>query len=185
MPGMFSLRHVFAVASALGAAHAVSLLRSRTDTRQDECGKGFENLNPGSQKYFNSLAQLWNHPGRKEQFGIFESELQCWFTHMVTTKCDGLPSQAAARKEALTKQCMDVTVNYMPIWKHFNDAEVRWFKQTYPNDEEDHFAAAGYREKANTALELNKKEMLCMTLFTVDDNCVDSMYMRTTGIQAP
>ena len=53
------------------------------------------------------------------------------------------------------------------------------FKTTYPNDEAENFATAPFRQAATTALDLNKKEMLCMTAFVIDDNCVDSMYIRT------
>merc|ERR550514_1856984 len=83
-------------------------LQLRTKAGGDNCGKGFENLNEGSQKYFDTTAQLWHHPGRQEQFGTFEKELKCWYTYMLTTKCDGLESQAATRKAKLHETCMDV-----------------------------------------------------------------------------
>ena len=151
----------------------------RAAVEADDCGRGFDSLNPGSQKYFGTTKELWSHPGRKEQFGTFETELKCWFSHMLTTKCGGMESKAAKRKQALTQTCADVGQSWMPVWKAFTPAEVTWFKKTYPNDADDNFATADYREAANTVLELSKKEVLCMTLFVVDDNCVDSMYIRT------
>jgi len=150
-------------------------------TKADDCGKGFDNLNDGSKKYFSTLEKaLWTHPYHLEQFGVFETELKCWYSHMLTTKCGGLSSQAAARKKDLVAMCGDVTKDWMTIWKKYSKDEQDWFKHTFPNDQEDNFASADFREAANTAFELNKKEMLCMTLFTIDDNCVDSMYIRTS-----
>jgi hypothetical protein len=154
--------------------------RLRHQSAEDDCGKGFDNLNEGSQKYFQTTEKaLWVHPGRQEEFGIFEQELKCWFSHMLTTKCNNLPSQAESRKKQLHEVCTDVEQGWMPVWNMFSKAEVDWFKRTYPNDAEDSFATADFREAANTAMELNKKEMLCFTLFVIDDKCVDSMYIRT------
>merc|ERR1740117_364184 len=152
---------------------------SHSSSRSNREGKGFENLNEGSQKYFDTTGQLWHHPGRTEQFGTFSKELKCWYTYMLSTKCGGLESQAALRKAKLTETCMDVGKTFFPVWNMYTKAEVDWFKRQYPNDAEDYFATADYREAANTVMELNKKEMLCQTLFVIDDNCVDSMYMRT------
>mmetsp|Transcript_40657 Transcript_40657/g.88861 ORF Transcript_40657/g.88861 Transcript_40657/m.88861 type:complete len:177 (-) Transcript_40657:171-701(-) len=148
-------------------------------SKSDDCGKGFDSLNEGSQKYFDTLKVLWSHPSHLEQFGVFEAELKCWFSYMLTTKCGGLSSQADSRKKMLTSTCKDSGAGWMPIWKSFTKEEVDWFKRSYPNDEADSFATADYRASAATAMELNKKEMLCMTLFVIDDNCVDSMYIRT------
>jgi len=161
----------------LGGADAGRL---RLRSGEDDCGKGFDNLNEGSKKYFLTTDKaLWVHPGRTEEFGIFEQELKCWFSHMLTTKCGNLESQAASRKKDLHAVCTDVEQGWMPVWNMFSTKEVDWFKRTYPNDAEDSFATADFREAANTAMELNKKEMLCFTLFVIDDNCVDSMYIRT------
>jgi len=93
---------------------------------------------------------------------------------------EGLPSQAGARKKELVDMCGDVTKDSKAIWRKYSKEELDWFKRAYPNDEADNFASADFRESANTAFELNKKEMLCMTLFTIDDNCVDSMYIKTS-----
>jgi len=153
--------------------------RFLSQTAADDCGKGFTNLNSGSKKYFESLeSALWNHPSRKEQFGICEKELKCWFTYMVTTKCGDLPSQADKRRQKLSALCQDPEVKWLPIWKEFSEEEFEWFKRNYPNDAKDLFETTDFREAASTALELNKKEMLCMTLFSIDDGCVDSMYVR-------
>eukprot|EP00928_Gymnodinium_smaydae_P058335 TRINITY_DN41540_c0_g1_i1.p1 TRINITY_DN41540_c0_g1~~TRINITY_DN41540_c0_g1_i1.p1 ORF type:complete len:202 (+),score=44.46 TRINITY_DN41540_c0_g1_i1:91-606(+) len=166
---------------AFAAAVLVSMVAGKLlRAKSDHCGKGFDALNPGSQKYFVSAGEkLWTHPGRKANFGIFETELKCWYSNMLTTKCGGLESQAAARKKQLTEVCADVGANFMPVWNKFTPAEVEWFKKTFPNDADDHYATADHRETASTMLTLNKKEVLCMTLFVIDDNCVDSMYIRT------
>ena len=110
---------------------------------------------------------------------------------MSTTKCDGLPSQADARKDALTKQCTAPNTEWQPIWKMFSGAEVTWFKKTYPavstSEDESQLASMGqtelnsivdYKQAMNTAKEVNKKELLCLTLFTIDDECVKFPHIR-------
>ena len=79
--------------------------------------------------------------------------------------------------------CGDVSKDWMQVWKKFSPAEQKWHKMNYPNDKDDVFATADFRQAATTAMDLDKKEMLCMTLFTIDDNCVDSMYIRTDPAQ--
>mmetsp|Transcript_38431 Transcript_38431/g.99274 ORF Transcript_38431/g.99274 Transcript_38431/m.99274 type:complete len:179 (+) Transcript_38431:58-594(+) len=168
------------LAAAVAAARGLKVHDGPLETG-DDCGKGFESLNEGSQKYFGTLNKaLWTHPYHLQQFGVFEQELKCWYSKMLTTKCGSLGSKADARKKDLTAMCKDLKVNWLGIWDKYDDAEKEWFKKTYPNDAADNFATADYREAANTALELNKKEMLCMTAFVIDDNCVDSMYIRTS-----
>mmetsp|Transcript_10433 Transcript_10433/g.27642 ORF Transcript_10433/g.27642 Transcript_10433/m.27642 type:complete len:180 (+) Transcript_10433:37-576(+) len=166
-----------AVLSLMAASARALVLHSAAD----DCGKGFDNLNDGSKKYFETAGALWSHPARKEQFRTFEQELKCWYTYMLTTKCGDLPSHASTRKQQLTSMCNDVAAGWMPIWNAFSQQEIDWFKRTFPNDKDDVYATAHYRESSNTLLELNKKEVLCMTLFVIDDNCVDSMYIRTAS----
>merc|ERR1719345_511049 len=98
------------------------------------CGKGFENLVAGSQEYYKTASvELWNHPYHTADNATFAKEFQCWFALMATTKCDGLASQADARKDALTKSCLAHNTEWMPIWNMFSEAEVAWFKKTYPS----------------------------------------------------
>lgn len=175
MPRLTSLLLAAMVAGAQGLK-----VRDGPLETGDDCGKGFDALNEGSQKYFGTLNKaLWTHPYHQQQFGVFETELKCWFSYMTTTKCGDLPSKADSRKKELTEMCQDVTVDWLKIWGKYDDAEKKWFKTTYPNDEAENFATAPFRQAATTALDLNKKEMLCMTAFVIDDNCVDSMYIRT------
>merc|ERR1719456_1446160 len=71
------------------------LLRAQQRLAQPDamCGKGFDKLVAGSQQYFKTAqVKLWTHPGRNALNGTFERELQCWFSHMTTTKCGGLPA---------------------------------------------------------------------------------------------
>lgn len=41
-----------------------------------------------------------------------------------------------------------------------------------------------YKQAMKTTLELNKKEVLCMTLFTVDDECGAHEYIRMADTHA-
>merc|ERR1719222_1400637 len=106
-----------------------------------------------------------------------------------TMKCDGLPSQADARKKDLTKKCLAHDTEWYPIWKMFSDAEVKFFKDNYPAvpiegdkvvvvDNEYKSAGINYKQAMTTVKEVNKKELLCLTLFTIDDECVKWPYIR-------
>ena len=153
---MQSTMRVLVAAAVFSVAQGVHL---RTSTEGDDCGKGFDNLNEGSQKYFGTLkGAFWTHPGRLQQFGVFEKELQCWFSYMMTTKCGGLASEAANRKKELTGLCQDNSASWFKVWEKYSDAEKKWFKKSYPNDEHDNYATADFRQAASTTMELNRSE---------------------------
>mmetsp|Transcript_95533 Transcript_95533/g.151142 ORF Transcript_95533/g.151142 Transcript_95533/m.151142 type:complete len:193 (-) Transcript_95533:55-633(-) len=189
MKNMFSALVI--VLSAVGAKGA--LLRSQSSTAQEpdtSCGKGFDNLVGGSQEYYNTASiKLWAHPYHAADNATFAKEFKCWFALMNTMKCDGLPSQADARKDKLTKACLAHDTEWYPIWKMFSDAEVKFFKDNYPAvpiegdkvvvvDNEYKSAGINYKQAMTTAKEVNKKELLCLTLFTIDDECVKWPYIR-------
>lgn len=176
---------------ALGAQAA--LLRSQSGVAQEpdtSCGKGFDNLVAGSQAYYDTASiKLWAHPYHAADNATFAKEFKCWFALMNTMKCDGLPSQADARKDKLTKSCLAHDTEWYPIWKMFSDAEVKFFKDNYPAvpiegdkvvvvDNEYKSAGINYKQAMTTAKEVNKKELLCLTLFTIDDECVKWPYIR-------
>merc|ERR1719453_1237480 len=178
---------LFALATPV--AHSTSLrARQEPDTA---CGKGFDNLVGGSQAYFNTARKLWNHPYHTADFDTFGAEFKCWFAKMATTKCGGLPSQADARKDDLTKMCTAHDTEFMPIWKKFSAEEVAWFKKEYPAEPTegdvrtvsmgagfDTNTVVNYKEAMASAKEINKKELLCLTLFTIDDECVKHNHIR-------
>jgi len=137
----------------------------------------FDTLNDGTKKYFTSLEKLWTHPWRATDYQTFEEALKEWYTQMISSNCGGLPSQAESRKKKLTTTCSNSSADNLEVWKLLTPDEVTWFKKNYPADEEDHFGA-GFKQIQHTVKELSKKELLCMTLFTIDDNCVDSQYIR-------
>merc|ERR1719401_152436 len=103
----------------------------RTGMRQDPdtaCGRGFDELVQGSKDYFATASvKLFTHPGKPTDNATFATEFQCWFAHMVTQSCGGLPSQAATRKKPLTEACTSVTEDGMVIWKMFSKDEVDYF----------------------------------------------------------
>merc|ERR1719223_245018 len=92
---------------------------------------------------------------------------------MSTTKSGGLPSRAGERKDELTKLCMAPDSDWLKVWSKFNDAEFKWFKDSFPAKEIKEGSAIHYKMAMETAKEANKKETLCLTLFTIDDGCVN------------
>merc|ERR1719145_382302 len=179
-------------ASCGGTRVRRAAMRQEPDTA---CGKGFDELVPGTKDYFATASvELFTHPGKLTDNATFATEFQCWFAHMVTQSCGGLPSQAAARKKPLTEACTSVTEDGMVIWKMFSKDEVDYFKNEYPAKdpmEEGGYEAAtkvnanapgetviAYKQAMETVKKVDLKELLCLTLFTIDDECVKHEYIR-------
>merc|ERR1712224_134641 len=102
----------------------------------------------------------------------------------------------------LTETCLDYKKDWLAVWDLFTQGEFKWYKGMFPAEEidpseEEHgvtlagkkdaaetkVAAAAetkvyYSEAMKTMKELTKKEMLCLTLFTIDDECVKHEYIR-------
>ena len=160
------------------------LLRSRSRAKQEpdtSCGKGFDALVQGSKDYFETaMKELFIHPAHKSDAGTFAPELKCWFANMNTVNCGDLPSQAEARKADLTAKCQDPTVDWLEINKLMNKDEFKWFKQNYPAKPEDEEDPEGfyYKQAMQTVKTIDKKEILCLTLFTIDDGCVKFKYIK-------
>merc|ERR1719214_336502 len=59
-------------------------------------------------------------------------------------------------------------------------AEFKWFKQNYPAKPEDEEDPEGfyYKQAMQTVKTIDKKEILCLTLFTIDDGCVKFKYIK-------
>mmetsp|Transcript_6364 Transcript_6364/g.9359 ORF Transcript_6364/g.9359 Transcript_6364/m.9359 type:complete len:185 (-) Transcript_6364:136-690(-) len=172
-----------AVVAGLIYAGEAALLRAKTAQEPDTaCGKGFENLVQGSQDYYRTAAvELFKHPLHTMDNATFEQEFECWFASMCTTKCGGLPSLAESRKKDLTATCSSVEADWLKVWNFFTQEEVKWFKTNYPAAEvegSEEGTAIYYKQAMQTAKEINKKEMLCLTLFTIDDECVKWPYIR-------
>jgi hypothetical protein len=143
----------------------------------DLCGdRGFDDLPGGTKAYFDTIPKnLWVHPGNQEGFGVFKDELKCWYSKMIGGKCGGLPAQPD-RKAKLVADCTSDTVDYLTLWnQHFTDAEFKWFKNTYPTVE-----GGDYSEAMKTMKDMNMKEVLCTTLFVIDDGCVSFKYVKTS-----
>jgi len=165
-------------ALVLVAASATEFLSS-TKLHQ---AQDFDSLNSGTQKYFETTEKLWKHPWRDTDFNTFQEGLKEWFTTMVSRHCDRLPSNATTRKEKLTKTCMNPSKGYIDVWKQFTEDERTWWSQTFPADEDNHFGA-GFKQIMATVKRLSKKELLCLTLFTIDDNCAGSNYIRLAKLE--
>merc|ERR1719198_2855794 len=158
------------------SAHG-ALLRSQSRVAQEPdtaCGKGFDNLVAGSQAYYDTASvKLWAHPYHAADNATFAKEFKCWFALMNTMKCDGLPSQAEARKDALTEKCVAHDTEWYPIWKMFSEAEVKFFKDNYPalpikgdvkvvsmDASEAGSPGIEYKQAMTTAKEVNKSSFL-------------------------
>mmetsp|Transcript_52665 Transcript_52665/g.104593 ORF Transcript_52665/g.104593 Transcript_52665/m.104593 type:complete len:183 (-) Transcript_52665:14-562(-) len=169
---------IVALASAAGIHGAVLRAQRMTQEPSTACGKGFDNLVKGSQDYFATAAvELWTHPYHTQDNATFEQELQCWFANMCTTKCGDLPSQALSRQEDLTAKCKSTVPDWQKIWNLFSPDEVKWFKASYPTEELSD-GKVFHLQAMETVKEINKKELLCLTLFTIDDECVKYPYIR-------
>lgn len=142
---------------------------------QSLCGAdGFDSLNPGTQDYFNTIsATLWTHPGNQDGFGVSKSELKCWFSRMIDGNCGGLQPNAD-RKKDLYDMCNSVDADYLDVWKQFSKAEFSWFKQTFPSDPDGEI----FSQAMTTMKDMNTKEVLCTTLFVIDDGCVAFKYVK-------
>ena len=182
------MQRIFAVAALFASADAVAL-RSRTAQEPDtSCGQGFDSLVQGSKDYYTTaMTKLFTHPWHTNDNATFEREYECWFANMCTNKCGGLEPNADRRKP-LSAKCTDNDQDWLQVWKEFSDDEVQYFKKEYPSTEvkeEDEGAEelAGAEPVMNKqAMEvvktLNKKELLCLTLFTIDDECVKHNHIR-------
>jgi len=177
-----------ALICVLATAESRKLLHRSASAQEPDatCGKGFDELVQGSQDYFQTAYEtLWTHPARQADKDVFENEFKCWFALMATTKCGHLESRADARKKDLTAKCSSVQDDWRSVWKEFSTEEWVWFKKTYPTqvvrEEEEGSSAIHDKQVMETAKELNKKEMLCLTLFTIDDECVAWPHIRMSG----
>mmetsp|Transcript_22575 Transcript_22575/g.33833 ORF Transcript_22575/g.33833 Transcript_22575/m.33833 type:complete len:184 (-) Transcript_22575:72-623(-) len=178
---MRTLSVVAVVLSAL-SVDAAQLRARATQEPDTACGKGFENLVQGSQDYYRTAAvELFKHPLHTMDNATFEQEFECWFASMCTTKCGGLPPLAEQRKKSLTDMCSNVADDWLKIWNLFTQEEVKWFKANYPSapvEDAESDNKIFYKQAMETAKEVNKKEVLCLTLFTIDDECVKWPYIR-------
>jgi len=169
---------IFLLALAVDARLLRSMAKQEPDT---SCGKGFDSLVQGSKDYFKTaMDALFIHPAHKSDAGTFAPELKCWFANMCTVNCGDLASQAASRKKDLTAKCQDPTVDWLEINKLMTKPEFAWFKKTYPALPEDEEDPEGfyYKQAMQTVKTIDKKEILCLTLFTIDDECVKYKYIK-------
>jgi len=184
---------VLVILLAVGSNATSLRARQEPDT---SCGKGFESLVPGSQAYYKTASiALWTHPYHTADNVTFDKEFQCWFANMNTQKCGGFESQRKARNAKLSEACLAPTVDWMPVYKLFSAGEFKWFKNNFPSmgittssnvDGENNQMSGkiadsrvSYKMAMETAMVSNKKEALCLTLFTIDDDCVKWDHIRT------
>mmetsp|Transcript_111211 Transcript_111211/g.192818 ORF Transcript_111211/g.192818 Transcript_111211/m.192818 type:complete len:105 (-) Transcript_111211:65-379(-) len=100
---------------------------------------------------------------------------------MITVNCGGLPSQHDSRAKALTGVCKDVDADELKVWKMFSKDEVNFFRDSYPAkllDGEEEKGGVSYKQALQTLKEVDGKELYCLTLFTIDDECVKYNHVR-------
>merc|ERR1719162_2437641 len=106
------------------------------------------------------MTKLFTHPWHTQDNATFEREYECWFANMCTNKCGGLEPNADRRKP-LSKKCTDNDIDWLQVWKEFSEDE---------GAEELAGAEPVMNKQAMEVVKtLNKKELLCLTLFTIDD----------------
>lgn len=138
-------------------------------------------LQSAAKAYFrDAMVKMFTHPARVMDNATYETEFQCWYSKMIQGRCNGLKSQANGRKKKLSELCTDVKQNWIQIWKSFLPAELKYFKNTFPAKDLDGDAdtATHYMQTMQTMKELDKKELLCLTLFTIDDDCGGHKHVR-------
>mmetsp|Transcript_89694 Transcript_89694/g.148647 ORF Transcript_89694/g.148647 Transcript_89694/m.148647 type:complete len:181 (+) Transcript_89694:72-614(+) len=179
---MKSAAAVFAFA-LLAMAQGASL-RSRSHMRAEpdtSCGKGFDELVPDTQAWFETASvELWAHPGRNMDNATFGDELKCYFANMITDGCGSLPSKHDSRSKELTEKCLDVDVDSLAMMKIFSPEEETYFRSKRPSalGPEEEATTVYYKEALNTVLAVDLKEVMCLTLFTIDDECVKYNHIR-------
>mmetsp|Transcript_89695 Transcript_89695/g.148648 ORF Transcript_89695/g.148648 Transcript_89695/m.148648 type:complete len:181 (+) Transcript_89695:72-614(+) len=179
---MKSAAAVFAFA-LLAMAQGASL-RSRSHMRAEpdtSCGKGFDELVPDTQAWFATASvELWAHPGRTDDNATFADELKCYFANMITDGCGSLPSKHDSRSKELAEKCLDVDVDSLAMMKMFSPEEETYFRSKRPSalGPEEEATTVYYKEALNTVLAVDLKEVMCLTLFTIDDECVKYNHIR-------
>merc|ERR1719265_2143013 len=163
-------------------AHGASLRAKVHMTAEPDtsCGKGFDALVPGTQDYFATASvELFTHPGRHDDNATFADELKCWFSNMITSGCGGMPSKYGSRTKDLVATCKDVNLDWIQVWNMFSADEVQFWKNPFPAEpkptegqEEGEKSIVNYKEALKTVETVDAKELYCLTLFTIDDECV-------------
>mmetsp|Transcript_23568 Transcript_23568/g.43113 ORF Transcript_23568/g.43113 Transcript_23568/m.43113 type:complete len:181 (-) Transcript_23568:41-583(-) len=173
----------FFALALLATAYGASL-RARSQTRAEpdtSCGKGFDELVPDTQAWFETASvELFAHPGRTDDNATFGDELKCYFANMITDGCGSLPSKHDSRSKELTEKCLDVDVDSLAMMKIFSPEEETYFRSKRPSalGPEEEATTVYYKEALNTVLAVDLKEVMCLTLFTIDDECVKYNHIR-------
>mmetsp|Transcript_82308 Transcript_82308/g.150936 ORF Transcript_82308/g.150936 Transcript_82308/m.150936 type:complete len:181 (-) Transcript_82308:22-564(-) len=173
----------FFALALLATAYGASL-RARSQTRAEpdtSCGKGFDELVPDTQAWFATASvELFAHPGRTDDNATFGDELKCYFANMITDGCGSLPSKHDSRSKELTEKCLDVDVDDLVLLKMFSPEEQTYFysKRPTPLGPKEEATTVNYKEALATVMAVDLKELMCLTLFTIDDECVKYNHIR-------
>eukprot|EP00927_Polykrikos_kofoidii_P001300 TRINITY_DN1046_c0_g1_i1.p1 TRINITY_DN1046_c0_g1~~TRINITY_DN1046_c0_g1_i1.p1 ORF type:complete len:226 (+),score=35.75 TRINITY_DN1046_c0_g1_i1:57-734(+) len=113
-----------------------------------------------------------NESAQEHYVTAFEKELECLFATIVEDKCGSLPSQFDSRQVKWEHTCLDPKQNALAAYNLMSKDEQTYF---YRFKE-----AAVQRQVYATYLELaSYKELVCMFMKAVDDECAAMSKPRT------
>jgi len=95
----------------------------------------------------------------------FEDELKCLYAIMLSEKCGGLPSKHATRQEPWEKACLDPKADLLDAYDLMDAAEQKYF-HLFKKEASERQIYATYLELAGY------KELVCIYMKTVDDDCL-------------
>mmetsp|Transcript_83849 Transcript_83849/g.213495 ORF Transcript_83849/g.213495 Transcript_83849/m.213495 type:complete len:204 (+) Transcript_83849:86-697(+) len=95
----------------------------------------------------------------------FENELKCLYAIMLSEKCGGLPSKHATRQEPWEKACLDPKADLLDAYDLMDAAEQKYF-HLFKKEASERQIYATYLELAGY------KELVCIYMKTVDDDCL-------------
>merc|ERR1719453_2706847 len=61
--------------------------------------------------------------------------------------------------------------DWLQVWKMFSPAEQTMYRDNFPSDPLEEGSEIHYKQAIETANTLNKREIMCMSLFFIDDDC--------------
>lgn len=106
-----------------------------------------------------------NGAAQEHYVKAFQDELMCLYATLLADKCGGLPSKFGARQKKWEAMCLDPMVDLLTAYDLMDATEKKYFFK-FKKAAEERQIHATYFELASY------KELACMFMKTVDDECV-------------